>query len=371
MDNGIVDRANELISKLGRPQRALAAEMGLDETKLNKALKGTRQFSAVELASLAEIGETTVDWLISGRKPREIAFAFRAAVVENLEKVAEQFSDEIEMLVERRASLVALGEMEPLKVLNPPRSTQLFTVWGDLAAQWAREQLHTPVSDLTNAELISAAEDAFDLEVLVSDLPDDCDGASYSDDDARVVVLQRSSSAARQRFTFAHELGHLFHGDANGTLSGEQITFSSDGSNDEKRANAFASRFLMPEESVREFVGCSQVGDVFDELVRKFRVSPSAMSWRLFGLDMVSRSEVESLGRRSTATYLASLGGAALSDLALADAESARERRPARLVAAAMRAYRGSKSTIVPLAHVMGISRSEARKVMQSDISGQ
>ena len=47
-------------------QREFAAAIGLDETKLSKALTGTRRFSPHELVRVAECCGVTVNWLING-----------------------------------------------------------------------------------------------------------------------------------------------------------------------------------------------------------------------------------------------------------------------------------------------------------------
>ncbi|MDN5821292.1 MAG: helix-turn-helix domain-containing protein, partial [Brachybacterium sp.] len=54
------------ITESGLAQREFARRLGLDETKLSKALRGTRRFSPTELAQIADIADVTVTWLLSG-----------------------------------------------------------------------------------------------------------------------------------------------------------------------------------------------------------------------------------------------------------------------------------------------------------------
>lgn len=58
------ERAREAIVTSGHSQRSVAAQMGLDETKLSKSLSGQRRFSAEELLSLATATGVTVTWLL-------------------------------------------------------------------------------------------------------------------------------------------------------------------------------------------------------------------------------------------------------------------------------------------------------------------
>ena len=54
-------------------QREIAHHMGLDETKLSKALNGTRRFHPEELTSLADVTGVTVNWLINGKSPSTVS----------------------------------------------------------------------------------------------------------------------------------------------------------------------------------------------------------------------------------------------------------------------------------------------------------
>jgi len=77
-----------------------------------------------------------------------------------------------------------------------------------------------------------------------------------------VLTVNGTHSPTRQRFTIAHEIGHLIlHAD--GTDE-----------NSEREANQFASALLMPRAMLREAVGG---GEEFDLLRRRFQVSREAI----------------------------------------------------------------------------------------------
>lgn len=65
-ETGVTERVRTSIRNSGMAQREIAHHMGLDETKLSKALNGTRRFHPEELTSLADITGVTVNWLLSG-----------------------------------------------------------------------------------------------------------------------------------------------------------------------------------------------------------------------------------------------------------------------------------------------------------------
>lgn len=61
------ERVRGLVRSMPGAQREFAAAIGLDETKLSKALTGTRRFSPHELVRVAEYCGVTVNWLLNGR----------------------------------------------------------------------------------------------------------------------------------------------------------------------------------------------------------------------------------------------------------------------------------------------------------------
>ena len=99
---------------------------------------------------------------------------------------------------------------------------------------------------------------------------------------ASVVVVNRDDWGERQRFTLAHELGHMVLGPA------PKI-------DEEKAAHRFAGAFLMPAESLRSEIGKHRSsmgwGELFD-LKRIFGVSVQALTYRckdlgIFGAPLV------------------------------------------------------------------------------------
>ncbi|MQA82275.1 MAG: TetR family transcriptional regulator [Streptosporangiales bacterium] len=59
-------RVRDVLDAYQGSQRAFAELIGLDPTKLSKALTGTRRFTPGELTRVAEAGGVTVNWLING-----------------------------------------------------------------------------------------------------------------------------------------------------------------------------------------------------------------------------------------------------------------------------------------------------------------
>jgi Zn-dependent peptidase ImmA (M78 family) len=131
-------------------------------------------------------------------------------------------------------------------------------------------------------------------EVVYGDLEDDMSGFLLRERDVVTIAVNRLHHPNRQRFTIAHECGHLhLHGDQGDRLWVDKAYStifyrnSSSGTGDklaEIQANQFAAGLLMPEALLTEYVtqDLSDV-DIFGLAVR-FQVSEQAMTLRLVSL---------------------------------------------------------------------------------------
>lgn len=112
-----------------------------------------------------------------------------------------------------------------------------------------------------------------------------------------VIGVNSTHHPRRQRFTIAHEIGHLkLHKGKVTVDSGLRVDFrdaSSPSMQDERDANAFAAALLMPAELVSEAAephvraGATRAV-LIGELARTFEVSEEAMGYRLLNLGFLS-----------------------------------------------------------------------------------
>ncbi len=94
-----------------------------------------------------------------------------------------------------------------------------------------------------------------------------------------IVILDGIKDGARQRFTIAHELGHLLL-----NINNEEL-------DEEKLCNRFASALLMPKDAVINEFGISRGNISFFELItfkKEFKVSYTAIIYRLKDLNIIS-----------------------------------------------------------------------------------
>lgn len=122
---------------------------------------------------------------------------------------------------------------------------------------------------------------------------------------AKLIGVNDLQSRVRQRFTIAHELGHLLlHGDSplhvdrvGSFLVQFRNAQSSTGERlQEVEANAFASSLLIPRSLITKEPEIDRLTDLSDEsvlpaLARRFDVSVQAMTFRLQNLGLIQTGE--------------------------------------------------------------------------------
>jgi len=131
---------------------------------------------------------------------------------------------------------------------------------------------------------------------------DDVSGLLIRESDEQVIGVNKTHSSTRQRFTIAHEIGHLLlHAGKPVILDRARVNFRDAVSgmatdNDEIQANAFAAELLMPRDMVMaESRRLALEHPVEDEdallqiLADRFEVSAEAMNFRLINLGIIWR----------------------------------------------------------------------------------
>lgn len=119
------------------------------------------------------------------------------------------------------------------------------------------------------------------------------------DEGTTIIGVNSTHHPRRQRFTIAHEIGHLqLHRGRRVTVdSGLRVDYRVDAGNpsvqEERDANAFAAALLMPSDAVRRAAGPlvgagSTRTRLISELAKAFEVSEEAMGYRLLNLGFLS-----------------------------------------------------------------------------------
>jgi len=134
------------------------------------------------------------------------------------------------------------------------------------------------------------------VKVKFAQLEGNISGLLFRKQGRAVIGVNALHPAVRQRFTLAHELGHLLLGHRGDFFLDRMVFFrdtkSKEGSDiNEIEANRFAAELLMPAEMLREELRRvqdeSDEEEIVGELAKSFQVSTQAMTIRLQALRLI------------------------------------------------------------------------------------
>lgn len=355
------ERVRDLIGRSGHSQHEFASEIGLDDSKLSKSLSGARRFSSLDLARIADLCGVTVDWLITGDEP-EIVMAARSTggSAQAAIRAATRFST-------IRTDLASLGYPQPWRAAAAAPGTGRLVDQGTRLARGALDRVESAGQSPTQEDLAAVVETVFGADVGVVELSAGFDGLAVSSDAVKLIVLAASLVPARQRFTLAHELGHLLAGDDHGVHLDSDV-FDPEQRRDpsEMRANAFAAAFLMPEDVLRDAVGTTGLTETgFAELACRLMVSPSTLAYRLLTLRLVDNGSADRFKSMTGATA-ASLSGRN-DEWARLVARSSAPQPPGLLGRDAYAAYHSGVTTLRPYANLLGVDVDKLRVALEAE----
>lgn len=137
-----------------------------------------------------------------------------------------------------------------------------------------------------------------DIKLVKKDLENEFAGAALREGEEKIIVVSNKDSNERQRFTIAHELGHLIlHSDSNLHVDKYFRNNKSSHGTDPKEmeANRFAAELLMPRIWLEEDLSTLNVdlNEKEDEswinsLAKKYKVSKQALIVRLSSLNLLT-----------------------------------------------------------------------------------
>ena len=352
----IADRVRTLIGRSGLTQNAFAERTGIEPSKLSKSLNGTRRFSSLDLALIAEDGKVTVDWLLTGKEPA-LATAARASAGSSAHEALALAEDYVGI----RESLAALGYRQMWRLPHVSWRTTRWIGQGCDLAEAASAMIHDAGRSVIN-DLNEVIETVFGIDVAQQPLGDGFDGLAVSSDKAKFILVNTTAAATRQRFTKAHELGHLLAADDQRVHEDHDIySETSRNGESEVRANAFAAAFLMPENLLRsrmDFDPHDQIG--LCALATELRVSPSALAFRLANLHLIDEETQDRL-RQVTAWKAAQLANQTASFTQTVTAAKA-VRPPSSLLNDALLAYEHGDITLRLAARLLGTDTRTLRR---------
>ncbi|MGH3801159.1 MAG: ImmA/IrrE family metallo-endopeptidase, partial [Pseudonocardiaceae bacterium] len=134
----------------------------------------------------------------------------------------------------------------------------------------------------------------------------------------------------------------------------------------EMRANAFASAFLMPENTLRDAVGATGLTEqTFAALSGELMVTPSALAYRLLHLRLIDAGSCDRYKAITAAKAAITIGRG--EQFAQRVAEASTPRPPGLLVRDTFAAYESGTATLRPYANLLGTDVDDLRQALESE----
>ena len=130
--------------------------------------------------------------------------------------------------------------------------------------------------------VLTTVEEQAGVPVVVRAMPPDVAGCYWHEGDRRLIHVNGRHGLPRQRFTLAHELGHVRCGHDHADLVVDYVqTFSGTHDPLEIEANAFAAEFLVPRRAVPDLLDGPPTLDAVVVAAARYGVSAIVVLLRL------------------------------------------------------------------------------------------
>lgn len=354
-------------SRAGLSQREVESRTAISQSMLHRVETGKRtKATLTEFDRLAQALNVGLDELLYGSAVQERVLAaartgscaeedLRAALEQGIELL--KLDDRLDSVVPHLQQEAALPALK-VATSGSPRDR------GQVTAEQVREALGLDIAPI--ADLVEVVEHLTGVDVGTMPLPPGVSGVCASDPEraTSLVLVNSSDVTLRQRFTLAHELGHLLFGDTThvDAVDGQR-------SPQEVLCDEFARHLLIPRDGVRAWlvrtVGAADKARVDERLMalmaRHFGASPEATRIQLDRMGLLPRQlkgvELPS-GRRWAYRY--GWGPQFDSDQAAAE----QPRVPRRILDRATEAYRGGNLGIGVLARLQDRSVEQVEQAL-------
>lgn len=347
------DRARAARERSGLTQRDVEAASGVSQSMVHRIESGKRTTASLEdfdrLAQAVGIG---LEELLYGSavEARVLAAARASQGTDATVRSATRQGVELLMLDERLdAAVTGLRQQARRPVLEVPGSGTAQER-GRAAAQAVRDALR--LGDSPIADVAEVIENLTGTDVGKAALPAGVSGVCVTDPEraTSIILVDSSHVAERQRFSLAHELGHLLFGS-----STHVDAASTERTPHEILCDEFARHLIIPEAAIRAWLSANCAGEVDERamalLARHFGASPDVTRIQLDRMNLLGGGLGGSplaTGRRWAYQY----GWGPQYDAS--QAAAAQPRVPRRILDRAMAAYRDGRLGITALARLQG-----------------
>ena len=340
---------------IGYTLEKASSESGIGESSISEFENNKREPKFSQLGRLAEVYKKKIEFFLTDKPIIENVVLWRDKP--NNEEEARKTEAEFYQLCEQYRDLEILMDevKEPnLPVPNITDATQFDYDQAELFAKQVQEKFR--LGDVPIASLKRILEEIYYVKIFYLNFA----GSAISrvwEQFGPSILLNAKNKQWRRSYDLAHELFHLL------TWGVFRGTSKIESDYEDKLANAFASRLLMPEESVKNRVKQSlndqgQTSlDQLDDIAREFDVSLDALVYRIAGIFRFKKEDTDK--------YLDAAKRLAQTHKPRPSYEPAT--LPERYCDLAQRALNEGKLSLMQFAKYMGISYKKAQEYLTED----
>jgi Zn-dependent peptidase ImmA (M78 family)/transcriptional regulator with XRE-family HTH domain len=352
------DRLKAMRERLGLTLEQVSGKTGIGVSSLSEFENGKRDPGISHLQKLSAIYETALSSFFQNIQPAQEAILWR-------DKPPKPGSDQIEArflkLCRQYRNLEEWTKSRPTDSFRNLMTPVFPKDYPEASKLAHRVHDELGLGNRPGASLLNVLEEVYGVKIFHLELEGEASSASfYNEEIGPAIMLNSDSKIWRRNFDLAHELFHLITWRAEGRLL---TTSDLPNEQEEKLANVFASRLLLPDQSLRDAIetvltpdGKISYDDLYD-VARQFEVSIEALYWRLVNLYHIPKDDAD-----SWVAKLKKLSGS-----------SARKDKPApeypkRYFALAFKALRLGEISTARMAEYLGKSVSEIRQYLNTDV---
>ena len=271
----------------GLSLRALADSVGVSQTAINKYEKGILMPDSTMLIKLAKALDVRVGYFLRTTTLELEKPEYRKKSSLSQKKL-QMIEGKILDKIERRLELESLFPKPPVPEFVLPKGLPKAIKTMDeieAVADTVRHAWNLGLNPIP--ELVDVLE-SIGIRVFEIDESADSkfDGLAATVNGYRIIVISKAWSGDRQRFTMAHELGHLM---LEGRLSDDD---------EERASDRFAGAFLLPSSTLKLELGEHRTRFELRELLllkQEFGISMSGILYRTRNLGIIRESYHKSL----------------------------------------------------------------------------
>jgi len=341
---------------MGFTQKKASQRSEVGESSISAFEHSEREPSFSQLARLAEVYRKPIEFFLTDKPLIENVMLWCDPPAEEERKACQM---EFEQLCRQYQSLeTVMGQRNQAKLPQLDIRAEEFSYrYANRLAEEAQKDFS--LGEIPSMSLKKVLEEKFCVKLFHLEFEGSAI-STMSEEFGPAILLNRSSKSWRRNYDLAHELFHLLTWNIFRIPEPDNAKPSED---EERFANAFASRLLLPTDPVKDKIESvvdekGRIGfEALDEIAREFGVSLDALLWRLLYLYNKPAEEIETYTAR--ANHVKRNLPPRKSDKP--------DKLPERYCSLAIRALREGKLSLMQFAKYMGISYKKAQEYLIED----